>query len=56
MNHVIQNPYYFGKQESQQSIQESRNQGKIPESRRRKFTVADLSLETQYLRHLLNNE
>ena len=49
-------PYYFGKQESQQSIQESRNQGKIPESRRRKFTVADLSLETQYLRHLLNNE
>ena len=54
MNHVIQNPYYFGKQESKQLIKESRNQGKIPESRRRKFTVADLSLETQYLRHLLN--
>ena len=39
MDHVIQNPYYFGKQESQQSIQESWNQGKIPKSRQRKFTV-----------------
>ena len=46
MNHAIHKPL-FGKQESQESIQESRNQAKnlkIPESRRRKFRVADPSL------------
>ena len=45
MNHAIHKPL-FGKQESQESIQESRNQAKnvkIPESRRRKFRVADPS-------------
>ena len=35
MNHVIYKPL-FGKRESQESIQQSRNQAKIPESRRRK--------------------
>ena len=43
MNHAIHKPL-FGKQESQESIQESRNQAKnlkIPESRQRKFRVAD---------------
>ena len=34
----------FGKQESQESIQESQNQAKIPESRRSKVRVADPSL------------
>ena len=46
MNHAIHKPL-FGKQESQESIQESRNQAKnlkIPESRRRKFRVADPSM------------
>ena len=46
MNHAIHKPL-FGKQESQESIQESRNQAKnlkIPESRRRKFRVSDPSL------------
>ena len=33
----------FSKQESQESIQESQNQAKIPESRRSKFRVADPS-------------
>ena len=45
MNHTIHKPL-FGKQESQESIQESWNQAKnlkIPESRRRKFRVADPS-------------
>ena len=46
MNYAIHKPF-FGKQESQESIQESRNQAKnlkIPESRRQKFKVADPSL------------
>ena len=41
----------FGKQESQESIQESRNQAKnlkIPESRRRKSRVADPSTNSHY--------
>ena len=45
MNHAIHKPL-FSKQESQESIQESRNQAKnlkIPESRRRKFRVEDPS-------------
>ena len=46
----------FGKQESQESIQESRNQvknQKIPESRRRKSRVADPSryVELDYRSH-----
>ena len=47
INHAIHKPL-FGKQESQESIQESRNQAKnlkIPESRRRKFGVADPSVQ-----------
>ena len=53
MNHV-QDKALFGKQESQNSIEESQNQAKIskiPESRQRKFTVADPSDLT--LLHLL---
>ena len=49
MNHAIDKPL-FGKQESQELIQESRNQAKnvkIPESRRRKFRVAEPSLWTK---------
>ena len=49
MNHAIHKPL-FGKQESQESIQESYNQAKnskIPESRRRNFRVADPSLFAQ---------
>ena len=45
MNHAIHKPL-FGKRESQELIQESRNQAKnlkIPESRRRKFRVAEPS-------------
>ena len=51
MNHAIHKPL-FGKQESQESIQESRNQAKnlkIPESRWRKFRVADPSMQAPSL-------
>ena len=49
MNHVM-HMSLFGKLESQESIQESWNQAKnvkIPESRQRKFRVADPSGSTQ---------
>ena len=56
MNHV-QHKALFGKQESQESIQESRNQAKIPkmaESRWWKFRVADpLGLSLLYNMTLL---
>ena len=42
IDHAIHKPL-FGKQESQKLIQESQNQAKNLESRRRKFRVADPS-------------
>ena len=51
MNHVMHQPL-FGKQESQELIQESWNQAKIqkiPESCRSKFRVADPSDHTHAL-------
>ena len=50
MNHVMNEPL-FGKQVSQESIQESRNQAKdlkIPEWCRRKFRVSDPSGRTDF--------
>ena len=55
MNHAIHKPL-FGKQESPESIQESRNQAKnlkIPESRQRKFRVADPSGGSHFTLHLM---
>ena len=54
MYHAIHTPL-FGKQESQESIQESPNQAKnlkIPESRQQKFRVADPSEQTELQTHL----